>query len=1053
MTISSNIKRMLTGIILLLATVIMLTIIPIHAMSGLPTGNAVDKNDPLNRGNAGGPTYSRTAWILNLVDENGQSTLGSQVMFFPYANNTTFGECNGSITTEFFENPATGVVWDTYINTIPAFDGSVGGGSILKAWLMQPCDDPNYSSNAGYVAEQYLHVPREEINKELANGKTIYLQFTPIFWARLQKENKDSQMGWWISNSRLWAIANPKPSFIASATHRNFPQCCALEFPWWGLGSVSGFKGPGEYWELSEWQANGLGIGGVSLKSGYQIVLCIETGTGWNTQYLTTDRYYEIKNNIGGAVLQSDSGFVSQTPTKSTSSSATYSEVKNGCTQIGSLVSGGTYDFLSRPNSKALFLHYKGQVQVSATAATDLYAWEVSYRLPGCKAGITTSKRTDKGILHNSFNSMQSLVNSWQNSQLGGTSDVLEKRELDRSQPTDHDYRLTQNHGAFHIDGGIWQLYRSPYNDLWEEYPSLEGRVWTVQDKIDTNYGYYLTRSHLESLGIVEDRENAGLAGKYLAKTKAFVVGYNGKTGADQGANTIKTHTGKAPYSWSYTAHWTGEGAWIEYEYRTRERLPHSDKFGCFGDNPDTPLVQEDDYLLCSSRHYTPWSPWKKTKPSRAASAFYSRGGSYGGHNISKYKSQITATGKSGHAGEESIATEGIDLKGKFVKGSDFDFTSSRISKAIHGSEFNMTYKLYGEIPFLFWIQGNTYTYDTQTAETVFIWSEYERSIKPSMVHGFKTEIDTGVMNGVGSIATAATGHTAQTVKSQSSATTLGLTYMGTTFNLGTTSRYKFEFNTLGFTTEDERSEGINANSAWGNEHSPVKAAHETYVNSVLAGVRQEIIMELTFKPSGKKLYYELLTDENGVTGKVTDKIGDYDLWWKNNSLNGSIDYSGFYNSGTAESYLNVRELYDGTLINNGETHEGQENNSEPSEIKDAVDYSVGSYGEYTNYGSWYDEESFYRFEVEKYRTTVTMDHLGASDKIDYNVLTQSVLSNYLNQKDFIEVRFYTRLYREPNTKFTDGYYSWNGCDTFRVDKIQNVDFTVINQSTEDIKK
>jgi len=90
MTISSNIKRMLTGIILLLATVIMLTIIPIHAMSGLPTGNAVDKNDPLNRGNAGGPTYSRTAWILNLVDENGQSTLGSQVMFFPYANNTTF---------------------------------------------------------------------------------------------------------------------------------------------------------------------------------------------------------------------------------------------------------------------------------------------------------------------------------------------------------------------------------------------------------------------------------------------------------------------------------------------------------------------------------------------------------------------------------------------------------------------------------------------------------------------------------------------------------------------------------------------------------------------------------------------------------------------------------------------------------------------------------------------------------------------------------------------------------------------------------------------------
>ena len=323
------------------------------------------------------------------------------------------------------------------------------------------------------------------------------------------------------------------------------------------------------------------------------------------------------------------------------------------------------------------------------------------------------------------------------------------------------------------------------------------------------------------------------------------------------------------------------------------------------------------------------------------------------------------------------------------------------------------------------------------------------------MVHGFKTEITgSGQMEGIGSLATAATGHTAQTVKNESSATTLGLTYMGTTFNVATKNQYYFDIYSLGFTTEDEKSTGTAANSAWGNEHSQVQAAHQMYVSSVLAGVQQEIIMELTFKPSGKKLYYTMLTDTQNVVGQSTQKVGDYDLWWKNNSFaDNGTDYSGFYDSGIAETYLNLRELYDGTLINNGESHEGQQNDSEQAQIKNVVDYTGGSYDEYTGYANWYDEESFYRFEVEKWLTRVTMDYISCSDKVDYNLLTQSVLSNYLNQKDFVECRFYTRLWRDSDTKYTDGYYSWDSNPTFRVDKVQGVDFTVINQSTEDMKK
>ena len=81
------------------------------------------------------------------------------------------------------------------------------------------------------------------------------------------------------------------------------------------------------------------------------------------------------------------------------------------------------------------------------------------------------------------------------------------------------------------------------------------------------------------------------------------------------------------------------------------------------------------------------------------------------------------------------------------------------------------------------------------------------------------------------------------------------------------------------------------------------------------------------------------------------------------------------------------------------------------------------------------------------------MDMLSCSDKVDYNILTQNIISNYLNQSDFVECRFYARLWRDTNADYTDGYCSWPSDKTFRVEKIQNVDFTVINQSTEDLKK
>ena len=1051
-------KSILIGLILLL-TFVMLSLNPIYA-AGLPTGNSDgDASEDVNdNANDWGPTYGRAGWLVTLCDDTGKPALGSKVVFFPYANNNTFvlGLANGSMTTEFFDDPCNQVCWSTPINNIQCWSGSSAGGPVLKAWLMSACDDTTYASNAHMVIKQYLGIPIEEIDKVIAEGTNLYVQFSTVYWCKIQNGPlKSSQQDIvYIGNCYNWAEKNGFPTYIDVITHNTAPESTALEFSWWGLGFCTNFKGAGEYWSLGEFRPNGLGIGGVSLSAGHQVTITIEDSNGsCQTQYLSTGAEYNVLPKIGNAVLQSDSGFVSKEFTKANSPSATYGQVKSGCTQIGGLVGAGNFKFIDREGAKALFLHYKGELPPTTKSDTDLYAWELLYRLPGEKAGSTTDKRTNMDIEHHSFNEMQQLVEAWQEEQLAGTSDLLEKVELDRSLEDDHDYTLSQDHGQFNIGGGIWQLYRGQYEDKWVTFPELAGKVWdAVDDKIDPNYAYYLGRSHLEGLGIVPARGAFGKAELYLSTPEAFTVGYEGKQGKNQQANTIQTWTSVAPYNYNYIPHWSGTGAFIEYKYRTRSIDPHGDS--CYGDNPTTTTVVETDYLKCTTTHYTPWSDWTTTTPTAAASQFYTLSGNYGDHNIDKYKVQVTGTGISGQAGSASPSTSGVDLNGKFVKGSDFDYRG-RISKAVHGSQFPETYKLYGEVPMCLWVQSDTYTYGPMTAEVAFIWSEYQRSLKPSLVHGFKTEIDTGIMNGIGSLATAATGHTAQTVRAQSGATTLGITAMGTTFNVATTSRYKFDFRTIGLTTEDEKSEGINANSAWGNEHSPVQAAHNMYVDSVLAGVQQELIMELTFKPSGKKLYYTMLTDTEGVVSKNTVKE-EWDLWWKNNGFaDNGTDYSGFYDSGVAESYLNLNGVFNGALINNGDNgNYDQHNDSKSSDTGlNVVNGTVGSYGEYTAYENWYDEECWYRFETEKYSTTVLMDFMGASDKVDYNLLTQSVLSNYLNQKDFVECRFYTRLWRDSDTKYTDGYYSWDSNPTFRVDKVNGIDFTVINQSTEDMKK
>lgn len=571
-----TIKSIILGIFLFL-TLIMLTPTQVYA-DGWEDGTGGIGGDVSDDQNIGGVTKYRTGWILTLTGSDGLPILGSKVVFFPYLDNLPVG-CSGTIATEFFNVPINDFRLGTPIGAIPCFNGETGGGPVLQAFLRQtPCTlggDDSYTNNAEYVIDHYLGVPIADLQEYIVD-KEAYIQISPQYWARKQGQTKADKREWFVGTSEAW-LSNGFPTYIDAFTHRIFPQSCHLIEPWWGLGTLSGYKSAGSYWQDSEWRSNGLGIGGIKCNSNFQVVQVIETPSGNQTRYLTSDSKYTIPDKIGNAVIQPDSGFVSKEHTKTNSASASYSEVKAGCTQIGGLVSGGTFDFLSRQGSTALFLHYKGELPPPETADTDLYSWELSVRIPGEKPGSTTEKRTDMEILHNSFSDMQNRVVAWQDSKVFEYE--LEKQvEVERSVAKDHDYKLSQDHGQFNIDGGIWQLYRGEYIDKWVYFKDLASTIWTVDDKIDPNYSYYLCRSHLESLGLVIDRGASGTAGLYLSTPNAFVEGYDGVLGKEpQKANTLQTWKGVAPYNYQYVPTWAnGTGAWIVVDRFTRQILPHT---------------------------------------------------------------------------------------------------------------------------------------------------------------------------------------------------------------------------------------------------------------------------------------------------------------------------------------------------------------------------------------------------------------------------------------------------------------------------------------------
>lgn len=220
-----SIKQILLLFLIIVSLLGLLKPVTVQAAEGSGwLGNAIGDADAMNNGNSGGPSFIRTGWAIMLCDETSTPVLGSKVVFFPYMNNPTFAACGGAITTSYTNHNMNAIAGGTPLNAIPAFNGCVPGGPLVKSWLMTDYTDETYENNACYVIENYLGVPYADVMKELANGKQLYVQFTPIFWCRTQGLTKASQGPWYIGNAYNWAAQNGFPSYIKVATHRNFPQ-------------------------------------------------------------------------------------------------------------------------------------------------------------------------------------------------------------------------------------------------------------------------------------------------------------------------------------------------------------------------------------------------------------------------------------------------------------------------------------------------------------------------------------------------------------------------------------------------------------------------------------------------------------------------------------------------------------------------------------------------------------------------------------------------------------------------------------------------------------
>lgn len=1028
------------------------------------SGNGTGSGHGSSQEGSGGPCWQKTGFYVT-VSVADSETSPSHAIGYP-----ALLKCQGG-----YGIPAFDVASQTRINgagtpgtfatapwPYPAFVAGKGGGTgyggMVKSWLLQ--DNAEGQMNAVDVAVQGCGVTVDQILQLQEQNKVVFVNVEPVMFCNNFTTTQRSSMGGIICGltTGIGAAVSDTSTWISSVTRGSFPKSFRYEKDWQGISTCADAVGLFSTAIMTN-KSIGCGIVSVKLNDTYQVVICVEDNEGgWTTEYLGSGPEYDILAKYAGADFVEAT--FSRKKTQLNDPNASYSAVcSSGAPNRG--VGVGHQQFKVTDKEEALFIHYKGSTIITPPGDADLYAHEVAYLMPKYAADREDGAEVDneytlKTHIEKKIEEIKGKTKScphnddYTHANNASGSATVDKVTCRDSEDWENQYTgVKANLGQF--PNASWNLYReSVSGEKWDTFNNALNDVnkWKINEPVDPQFSYYLTRSHLEDVAISPDRDGSQdlCAALNIAPSYTWESVYTGKDGASQASNTTGVHD-VDEYVYKFTFY--GYELEIYYHFECNGDYWETGSYGDWDNDsttPDTYKVTDSETHPKGHKYNQSGDDWSSVDDSTiyeensyTPSKFK---GNTGDHQEEKYKTKNTPSGQSTRAGDTIERTSGTHLGGQFVKGANFDYTAT--TGELVGSQFQgVTFTIYPEVAMTVWAGSDAENYTDPTESICYVMGELPRHYTPPIAHSYKCSIQGGSMQGLGSLASAAVGSAADSVDSFD----LGVTAMGTTFEVATKSRYVIDIYTTGCTLEDSP-----AHSEWGNEKTDVADSHEQYVASILAGMQQELIMEMTSSKFDRPYYYVLLSSEGDATR--TDDNAHTSIFWH---------AGGYDEEGTVQGYCNTMwgptaytealqytpsQILDTMFVscNDG----ADENNSNPYSPHDHVGTALG---DLLGHGAhWYDEESKDKMRVEYYHTHVVFGLLNADDKIDYNLLTQSAKSRLIDQTDSIHVSFYTRLFNDQDFTAADGY-TWSGhTGTYMIDRLHGTDFSVLNQTTSQMK-
>lgn len=968
-----------------------------------------------------GASSAKTGWLISLAKEDGTPI---KAVFVTTVSNPVFSTTGVAVDM----SGLTGRWGATYSDVFAGAEwhfgpwsgaNGRGNGRALKQWLLTEHEDGGFGYQ--WVLKNYFGYDDNQI-AEWQNDPTNRMICEGVAWCGVYS-GSSFQGTVFMGTSTGWAKKTDNDTWVARVTHGNLPNSHYGDVDNFILGTVVPNDISSKH-SSSEILSN-LGYGFVAIrpKEGLKLIQVFRTeGVVDNTSYTTCSLPYQVRD-IGD--YKAKSWFLSNKTTAEKGATTDYPVFQGLLPSIASGNGPGTV----AENKKAqtlVILYERENIPILGGEDEDaLKAWENDYVMERYVAD--RKGETDVNNCHVVMEDIQEVYDKLAAQEYV----VIDGWEYDE------EYKVNASLGDFQTP--IWNLYNPPVQyGLWDRYNKAIGsNIYSVYDEVDPQFSYYLVRSLWETLAISPDREGQqGFLSTITSPKNGYPTQYTGLAGLFQPANTEILRSETQPYNYQYTT--TPIHIHIDYHLE----IPHDEV-----KDEVTGEVLEEGYTEIVDK-----------EPLDGDYVFTIANGTTGENRAYKYKAKATPIANSGNAGSIIAEYHGNGLKGNYggssritaPNGYSSKFDWDPIEAQTVASEFRSSnIKLYPEVLMTVWKNEDAYEYKATPKELpVYVMGEIQREFTPSIVHGYLTGITTGTMKSVGSLSSAATGYTAEKIEAKAD-TDLGVTAQGTGFSVGTEGQYTMDIYTVGIVPSDS-----DAHSEWGNDltREDVIGSHEEYVESLLSLASQELIMEFEFMPVGKKLYYTLITD-GGDLKEDPREDESVDLYFHD---------GGYDQRDTVIGYCNSMYPFNSTVYNVGLNLDTIFNkifisNNDPETDNASTGYTTMSPGISLDTIHWYDEESKEKLTVVKCHTKVTFPRVMAADKIDYNVLTQDVRSGYLNQSDYINVKFYNRLYMD----LTDGSeaatradgFSWPHTGTFRIEHLEDSDFAVVNQSTQDMKK